>query len=75
MINEAAHREKGGVFYVLLFWGVLSVLRLREGGAGDTEERKEEANCQRSLGQGVDEKEWRLLPRGGGICGPTGRGV
>lgn len=53
----------------------MSVLRLREGGAGDTEERKEEAKCQRSLGQGVDEKEWRLLPRGGGICGLTGRGV
>lgn len=51
------------------------MLRLREGGAGDTEERKEEAKCQRSLGQGVDEKEWRLLPRGGGICGLTGRGV
>ena len=48
--------------------GVLSVLRSREGGAGDTEERKEEAKCLRSLGRG-DEKEWRLLPGGGGICG------
>ena len=32
--------------------GVLSVLRSREGGAGDTEERKEEAKCLRSLGWG-----------------------
>ena len=28
----------------------------------------------RPWGEGGDEKEWRLLPRGGGICGPTGRG-
>ena len=51
MKGLAERREKCSLFSCFRE-RVLSVLRSREGEVGDTEERKEEAKCLRSLGWG-----------------------
>ena len=51
-MKRLAERREACSMFCCFRKGVLSVLRSREGGAGDTEERKEEAKCQRSLAGG-----------------------